>query len=183
MDTILKELEISLNQAVKKLEDDLQAVRSNRPSVALLEDVKVSAYDQEMQVKQLGSLAIRPPRDIEITLWDKAVVGAVVKGIESANLGVSVSNEGTLIRISLPALTDERRNELSKLVKKMTEQMRIQVRGLRDEAIKKLHTAENDKKISEDQAFKSKEEIEKMVKDRNQKIEATLEKKLKELEE
>lgn len=159
---------------------ELKAVRSNRPSVGMVEDVRVEAYGQTMEVKQLGSLSIRPPREIEVNVWDHSVIGAVAKAIENAKMGFSVAVDGTTVRVTLPPLTDERRAELTKMVRKMTEEARIAVRGERDEAIKELKLQAG---ISEDQVFKSKAQIQKVVDAANEKIETALESKLQELGE
>lgn len=182
-DSILKELEIRLKQAVEHLKTELQSVRGNRPSLGLLEDIKVDYYGQALALKQLGSLAIRPPRDIEVNVWDKSAVGAVAKAIEAVKAGFSVASEGNIVRVSLPPLTNERRAELEKLVKKMAESSRIAVRNERDEAIKKTKAAEEERKLNEDDVFRAKEEIQKTVDKVNQNIESLLEAKLKELAE
>ncbi len=179
----MKELESALKAAVQKLEDELKAVRGNRPSVQLVEDVKVNYYDQLLSVKQLGSLGVRPPREIEITVWDKNAVGPVSKAIAEAKIGLSVTNEGNVVRASLPPLTDERRQEFMKLVKKMAEATRIQIRTKRDEIIKKIKAAEAEKKLDEDQMFKAKEKIQKQIDEVNKRIEEAVERKMKELAE
>ena len=183
MEVYLKELESALKAAVQKLEDELKAVRGNRPSVQLVEDVKVNYYDQLLSVKQLGSLGVRPPREIEITVWDKNAVGPVSKAIAEAKIGLSVTNEGNVVRASLPPLTDERRQEFMKLVKKMAEATRIQIRTKRDEIIKKIKAAEAEKKLDEDQMFKAKEKIQKQIDEVNKRIEEAVERKMKELAE
>ena len=183
MEVYLKELESALKAAVQKLEDELKAVRGNRPSVQVVEDVKVNYYDQLLSVKQLGSLGVRPPREIEITVWDKNAVGPVSKAIAEAKIGLSVTNEGNVVRASLPPLTDERRQEFMKLVKKMAEATRIQIRTKRDEIIKKIKAAEAEKKLDEDQMFKAKEKIQKQIDEVNKRIEEAVERKMKELAE
>ncbi|MFH1246538.1 MAG: ribosome recycling factor [Candidatus Liptonbacteria bacterium] len=183
MDQFVKELEQSLQAIIQKLHDDLQTVRSNRPSVQLVENVRLECYGQPMTVKQVGSLSIRPPRDIEISVWDKSIVGAVTKAIQDANIGLSLSGDGSLIRASLPVLTNERREEFSKMAKKMAEQTHIQIRARRDEINKKVKTAEEEGASSEDQAFKGKEKIQKMVDDTNKRTDALLDAKLAELAE
>src|SRR3989344_8448722 len=97
-ESTIKELEAKLNQVIGFLQSELQTVRSNRPSVGLLEDIKVEYYGQVMQIKQLASLSIRPPRDIEVNIWDKGAVAAVAKAIETAKAGFSVSNDGNIVR-------------------------------------------------------------------------------------
>ena len=180
---VIKELEDALRGAIEALKNELRGIRSNRPSVDFLEDIMVSAYDQMMSIKQLGSLSVVPPREIQINLWDKTIVGAVMKAIESANVGLSVSNDGTIIRAVLPALSTERRAEFVKLAKKQAETIRIQIRNHRDDVIKKVKAAEAEKEITEDSVFKLKEKIQKTVDDANGQVEKNIEAKLKELEE
>src|SRR6266404_7020558 len=114
----LKDLESALKITHDKLRDELAAIRGNRPSVELLEDIRLNLYDQELTVKQMGSLSVMPPRSIQITVWDKDAVGAVMKAIENAKAGLSVRNDGQNIIATLSQLGNERREELMKLVKK-----------------------------------------------------------------
>ena len=183
MDTYLKDLEKALSGLVQRFSDELKAVRTSRPSVQLVEDIKVNYYEEDLPIKQLGSLGIRPPRDILITPWDKNAVGPITKAIEDAKRGFSVSADGAVVRVTLPPLTDERRAEFTKLVKKMSEEVRIQVRHHRDETIKKLKSAEDGKTLNEDEIFKAKERIQKMVDATNGNIEKALGEKLRELQE
>jgi ribosome recycling factor len=180
---ILKELETAFSAAHNKLREELGAIRGNRPSVELIQDVRLSLYDQKLTIRQLGSLSVMPPRSIQITVWDKAAVGTVMKAIENAKAGLSVRNDGQNIIATLSQLGNERREELMKLVKKTSEAMRIQVRARRDDAMKKLKDAESKKELSEDAVFKTKEKIQKLVDDVNGKIESLVEGKLKELGE
>lgn len=179
----LKEFEVSLKAVLERLREEFAAIRGNRPSVELLENIKVNYYDQLLTIKQMGSLSVKPPREIEIHIWDNDAVHPVMKAIEDAKTGLSVTSEGNLLRMFLPTLTDERRQELIKFAKKTAEAARIQIRSMRDEAIKKLKTAEEKKEIAEDNFFKAKEKIQRMVDETNQKIEAVLGDKVKEIEE
>lgn len=178
----LEDFERGLAHIIQGLKEDLQSVRSNRPSVELLENIKVNYYDQWITVKQLGSLSVQPPRDVLITVWDKNALGAAMKAIEAAKIGYTVTNNDTVIRASLPPLTDERREELAKVVKKTIEQARIQVRGKRDEANKHVKAAEDAKEMSNDQSFTLKERIQKAVNAANTHIETVLQAKLQELD-
>ena len=182
-DQFLKELEGFLRGTSERLREEFRAVRGNRPSVELLENVKVNYYDQQCTVKQLGSLSLRAPRDIEIQAWDKNAVPAVMKAIEDAKIGMTVTNDGNVIRASLPTLTDERRQEMVKLAKKAAEASRIQVRSYRDEQIKKLKAAQEKDEITEDAFFKTKEKIQKAVDGTNQEIESALDNKIREVGE
>ena len=183
MEPLLKELESALGAVVRRFNEELRAIRSNRPSVELLESIKVMYYDQPLSVQQLGSLSIRPPRDIEIQVWDKSAVAPLVKAIEDAKMGLTVTNDGNIVRVSLPSMTDERRAEFEKLVRKMSETSHIQVRSIRDDVMKKVKSAEDAGTLSEDQAFKGKEQVPKIVDEANKKIEAALENKIRELKE
>ncbi len=183
MDVYIKELQTALQGAVQYFHEELQGVRSNRPNPQLVENVAVLAYGQNLTVKEVGSLSIVPPRTIEINVWDKTIVPTVAKAIEDAKSALSVSNDGSTIRVTLPALTDERRAEFSKLAKKIAETARIQIRGQRDDIMKKVKAAQDAKMVSEDQVFKGKERLQKVVDDANQKIESALEAKLKEISE
>ncbi len=179
----LKELEVSLKSATASLREEIQNVRSNRPSVEILENVKVNCYGQMMSVKQLGSLNLRPPREIEIQVWDKNTAQAVIKAIEEAKIGMGVSSDGNVIRASLPVLTDERRKELIKLAGKMTETSKIRLRNLRDDYIKKFKASEEKGEMTEDEFFQAKEKAQKFIDEANREAEKMLEDKTKEIEE
>lgn len=181
IEKFLKELESEFGVIFSRIKEELGMIRSNRPSVEFLENIKVNVYDQWMTIQQLGALGVQPPRDILITAWDKNAVGAIMKAIEDAKIGLSVSNDGNVIRASLPVLTEERKQELAKLVKKISENYRIQVRARRDEAMKKAKAAEDSGEVNEDQEFKLKEKIQKQVDEANRKIEEAVGKKLAEL--
>ena len=183
LEQYLKELEQQLRSALGKLKEELQGVRSGRPTTQLLENIPVEYSGGVFPIKQLGSLGVRPPREITITIWDPAALNPIVKAIENAKVGVSVQNEGNTIRAFLPPLTQERRTELTKLVGKMAEATRITIRTTRDEVNKKIKAAESNKETGEDQAFKAKEKMQKIVEEQNKLIEGMVEAKLKELSE
>lgn len=158
-------------------------MRANRPSTNLVEDIQVEYYGQMLPIKQLGSIAIVPPREIAVTLWDKNAVGPAEKAIRESNLGLSPAIDGTTIRLALPPLTDERRAELLKLVKQQAEEARIRIRSQRDDAMKRINQAESEKKISEDQKFAQKDRAQKAVDAANAEIEKLLLQKSKEIQE
>jgi ribosome recycling factor len=180
---VVKELEQKIKPLIEVLRQEFLNLRTNRPSPKLVENIKVSYMEQQFLVKQLGSISVVPPKEIDISVWDKNAVGPVAKAIESAGLGVSANIDGNLIRINLPPLTDERREELIKLVKQTAEQTRIKIRAMRDEANKKSESLFKEKKISEDQKFKNKEQIQKAVDKANGEIENILASKIKEISE
>lgn len=191
----LKQLEAKLKSLVESLKNEFQTLRSGRPSPRIVEDIKVEIYGQQMPVKALGSISVIPPREIQISVWDKASVTSVAKAIENSSLNLTANTDGNLIRINLPQLTDERKKELEKVVRRITEETRIKIRGARDEANKDIKAEETptpksrgsdrsagkDKKLSEDTAFKQKEEVQKLVDKINKEIEYLLEKKIREI--
>lgn len=176
-------LEQKFNESSEYLKSQLGAIRGGRPSPKLVEDISVDYFGQKMPIKQLGSISVNLPREILISVWDKQAVGVVAKAIESSNLNVSANTDGNLIRINLPPLSSERRQELIKVIKKEAEETRIKVRSLRDEANKEIKQQEGGGEITEDQKFKMKEQIQKSVDKANADIEAMLEKKINELNE
>lgn len=183
MDTYAKELETVLAGTVRRLQEELQGIRSSRPTVQLVEDVMVECYGNTLPVKQLGSLSVRPPREILITLWDKDALQPTMKALTDAKPGLSIGNDGLTVRVSLPPLTDERREELARFAKKTTEASRIQVRTHRDETMKRIKAAEDRKELNKDQAFKAKEKVQQAVDAANKKMEDALAAKVAELAE
>lgn len=183
MNEKLKDLEKKISDTLQYLKSQLGAIRGGRPSPMLVEDILVDYFGQKMTIKQLGSISITPPREIQISFWDKQAVMAAAKAIESSNLNVSANIDGNLIRINLPSLTSERRQEFIKVVKKEAEETRINIRHLRDEENKKINLWEQEDKINEDEKFKLKEEVQKIIDKANKDIEAMLENKIKEIEE
>lgn len=182
-ETIVKDLEGAFSITSGKLKQDLNAVRGNRPSVEMVQDIRLNLYDQSLTIKELGSISVVPPRMIQITIWDQGAVGAVANAINNAHVGLSASNDGNTIRATLSSLGDERREELTKLVKKTAESARIQIRSQRDDTMKRLKDAESKKEITEDDSFRAKERIQKAVDKANGEIESAVNSKLAELGE
>ena len=134
-----------------------------------------------MPVRQIGTVGVMPPREITIQVWDESVIPNVIKAIESAQLGFSSRNDGKIIRINLPELSEERRVELKKHVKKIEEEYRIRVRHARDEVNKQIQNACDDHTVSEDQKFTLKEKVQKHTEATNKKLETLCETKIQEL--
>lgn len=179
----IKDLEAELSMVTGKLKQDISEIRGNRPSPDMVQNIALVMYDQRLTIRELGSLSILPPRTIQISLWDKEAVVPVVKAIEAAHLGLTASSDGNVIRATLSSMGDERREELGKLVKKMSETIRIEIRSKRDDAIKRLRDGENNKELTKDDAFRAKEKIQKAVDKANADVETTVEEKLAELGE
>ena len=180
---IIKELEQKMTSLVEFLRQELMGVRSNRPSPRLVEDIPVEVYGQRMTVRQVGAISIQPPSSILISVWDKDVVNTVAKAIESSNLNVVANTDGTTIRINLPALTDERRQQIIKMVKKEVEEAKIKVRSLRDDENKRVALEAEEGNLTEDEKFKLKEQIQEVVDRGNKELDQLLEKKIVEINE
>jgi ribosome recycling factor len=180
---ITKDLETALAGVTMKLKQDFGQIRGNRPSPDMIQDIRLNLYDQQLSIRELGSLSVLSSRTIQITVWDPGAAGAIMKAIDDAHLGLSTSGDGATIRATLSPLGDERRTEMNKLVGKMSEAARIQIRARREEAVKHLKDSENKKEITEDDAFKGKEKIQKATDKANGEVEAMVDRKLAELGE
>jgi len=180
---IIKELEQKMASLIEFVRQEMMGVRSNRPSPRLVEDIAVEVYGQRMTVRQVGAISIQPPASIIISVWDKGAVNVVAKAIESSSLNVVANVDGTTIRINLPALTDERRKEIIKMVKKEIEEAKIKVRSLRDDENKRVAREADEGNFTEDEKFKLKEQIQAVVDRGNKELDQLLEKKTAEIME
>lgn len=167
----------------QKLKEELAPIRANRPTPALLENIQAEYYGQMMPLKQMGAISIKPPREIQIQAWDKEGVTAIVKAIQESPLGLTPMPDGNTIRVFLPELSAERREELGKHVKKIAEGYRIHLRAAREEANKEIERMEKAGELTEDDKFRRKEDIQKQTDRANEEIEAILERKLQEIHE
>jgi ribosome recycling factor len=183
MDLIIKDLETGLAGVTAKLKTDIGAIRGNRPSSEAIENITLSLYDQTLSIRELGSLSVLPPRTIQITVWDKDAVNPIMKAIEAAHMGLTASNDGTTIRATVSSLGDERREELTKLVKKTAETARIQLRSRRDDIMKRVKEGEAAKELTKDDVFRGKDKIQKIMDKANADIDALVDGKLAELGE
>ena len=170
-------------EIIKYFKDQISSIRSGRPTPKLVENLPVDYLNQKMTIKQLGSISIVPPTTIQISVWDAQAIFSVSKAIESSNLSVVANIDGNLVRINLPPLSSERRQDLIKVVKKEAEEAKIKIRHIRDEENKKINRQEEEGEIGEDQKFKLKEETQKEIDKANEEIERILENKIKEIEE
>ena len=180
---IINNFQKQTQNALKHLKDELASVRANRPTPALIENISVEYYGNRLPIKQLGSIGIVPPRELIIQVWDKTALPPIAKAIESSSLGLSSTTEGNTVKIFLPELSRERREELIRHVKKETEKIRIEIRHLRDETNKKVEEMLRVKEIGEDQKFKLKDSIQKETDKTNEEIEKLLNNKIKEINE
>ena len=180
---VIETMAEKMNQSINIYRKDLSKIRTGRASLSLLDGIKVEAYGSSMPLNQVATLTIPESRMIAIQPWDPQLTGAIEKTILKSDLGLTPANDGKIIRITIPQLTEERRKELVKMVKKISEEYRVAVRNSRREAIDSLKKQKNNKEISEDELFKLQDEAQKVTDDFIQKIEAILAEKEKEVME
>ena len=150
IDPLMKDLQTRMKKALAVLKDELSGLRTGRASTSLIENINVEAYGSPMPLNQLASLSTPEPRLIAVQPWDKGVAKAIEKAIRESELGLNPSNDGQIIRVPLPELTEERRKELAKQLHKYGEGCKVAVRNIRRDGMETLKKAEKDKEISQD---------------------------------
>jgi ribosome recycling factor len=150
-DKNVKEAEAKMEKTLASLKADLNKVRTGRASLALFDDIRIDYYGTPTPLNQMATLAVPEPRMITIQPWDTSITSEIEKAILKSELGLNPMNDGKIIRIPIPRLTEERRKELVKVVKKMGEGAKVAIRNIRREANDQLKVLEKNKKISQDQ--------------------------------
>ena len=160
---LLGELEEKLKKSMNALKKDLSRLRTGVASPSLLEDIRVTYYDQPTPLNQVASISSPDNRTIAIQPWDTTVIGEIEKAIQKSDLGVNPLNDGKIIRLVFPKLTEERRKELVKVGSKMVEGTKVSIRNIRREMNEKLKKMEKDKTLSKDDLFKLQEDVQKVT--------------------
>ena len=156
---VTKDAKAAMKKAVENTKRELATIRSGKATTSLLDTIRVDAYGQSTALNQVGSVAAPEPRLLSVQPWDKGLIGAIEKAIQSSDLGLNPSNDGTIIRIPLPPLTEERRKELVKVVRKLAEEGKIAVRHGRTDAIAQAKKVEH---VSQDDERHAEKEIQKL---------------------
>jgi ribosome recycling factor len=183
IDEILSELRDDMTKSAESLKRDFNRIRTGRASTALLDGIRVVAYDTQMPLDQVATISAPESRLIIIQPWDQTIIGDVEKAILKSELGLTPMNDGKIIRIAIPPLTGERRKELAKLARKMAEDNKISIRNHRREANDMLKEMKNDKDISEDEMHKGLNEVQKVTDEFIKKIDEITAEKEKEIVE
>mgnify|MGYP000143734843 FL=1 len=183
MERIFSDAKTRMQKAITNLEKEFSRLRTGRASTSLVEDIQVSYYNTPTPLNQLASISIPDARTIAIQPWDRSSFENIEKGIMQSDLGLNPVNDGKIIRIAIPALTEERRKELAKIAKKHTEEAKIAIRSIRRDANEELKKQKNDKTISEDDMHRGQEKIQKLTDEFVEKAEKTLTEKEKEIME
>ncbi len=158
---VIMEMAEKMDKSLDAFRQELTKIRTGRASLSMLDGIKVEAYGSSMPLNQVGSLTIPESRQIVIQPWDPQVMPGIEKAILKSDLGVNPVNDGKVIRINIPQLTEERRKEFVKVVKKIAEEYRVAVRNHRRDAIDTLKKQKKNKEISEDEQFKLQDEAQK----------------------
>ena len=169
-DPDLSDVERRMNGAVEALKREFTGLRTGRASVSLLEPVSVSAYGAEMRLSEVATVNAPEPRLLTVQVWDKGNVAAVEKGIQSANLGLNPAVDGQLIRVPIPELNEERRQELARVAAKYAEQARVAVRNVRRDGMDWLKKLEKDGELSKDDHQLWSDEVQELTDDRIKEI-------------
>jgi len=157
----MNDLKRRMQGAIASLKQELGGLRTGRASSALLEHVQVDAYGNHMPLNQLATISVPEPRLLNVQVWDRTMIHAVEKAISNANLGLTPSTEGQVIRLRIPELNEERRRELAKVAHKYAEAARVAVRHVRRDGLDLLKKLEKDHKISEDDHERQSAEVQK----------------------
>lgn len=174
IESIKKDVRRRMEGAVEVLHKEFAGLRSGRAAIGLLEPVTVAAYGSDVPLNQVASVGAPEPRMLTVQVWDKSLVKAVEKGILESGLGLNPAVDGQLIRVPIPALTEERRQELAKVAHRYAEDARIAVRNVRRHAMDDLKRAEKDHEISEDQLRDYSKEVQDLTDQYVTKIDETL---------
>jgi len=158
---ILADCDARMHKAADALRHELAKIRTGRASTALLDSVRVEAYGNPVPLNQIANLSIPDPHMIAIQPWDKSMTAPIEKAIKAANLGLNPSNDGNVIRVPMPPLTEERRKEIVKLCKKFGEDAKVAVRNVRRDAMEHLKKAEKAEHFSEDERKRGEDEVQK----------------------
>ncbi|MCB2072963.1 MAG: ribosome recycling factor [Novosphingobium sp.] len=159
------DLERRMQGAVEALRHDLSGLRTGRANTALLDTITVEVYGSQMPLNQVATVSVPEPRLLSVQVWDKSNVGPVEKAIHSAGLGLNPINDGNVLRLPIPELTEERRKELAKLAGQYTEKARVAIRNVRRDGMEALKADEKKSEISEDERKRSENEVQKLTDD------------------
>ncbi len=180
---VLDEAEERMTKALEVLRKDYASLRAGRATPALLDKVLVDYYGTLTPINQMAKVSVPEARLLVIQPWDKSVISAIEKAILKSDLGITPNNDGSVIRLAIPQLTQERRNELVKVVKKKAEDTRVAIRNVRRDANEQLKVLEKEKKVSEDDNKRGQDEVQKLTDKWIREVEQALEHKEKEIRE
>jgi ribosome recycling factor len=172
-----------MKKCIESMKKDFTGIRTGRATPTILDSIRISVYGQDMHIKQLASISVPESRMIVIQPWDKGVLGEIEKAIQKSDLGINPTNDGKLLRLVFPPLTEERRKELVKVVKKRGEECKVSIRNVRRDSIEFFKEMEKEGDISEDDQRRGSDEIQKLTDELILEVDKTTEMKEKEIME
>lgn len=178
-----KNTESRMSKSVDSLTESLQSIRAGRANTSLLDKIYIDYYGQQSPLNQVASLSAPEPRLLAIQPWDATLIPEIEKAIQKSDLGITPSNDGKIIRLVIPQLTEERRKDLTKLVGKYSEETKVSIRNIRRDAMEDVKKAEKAKEISEDDKITYEEDIQKLTDKYIKEVDKVAENKEKELME
>ncbi len=178
---ILKETKERMDKAVEAIARDLARLRTGKATPSLLDSIKVDYYGTELPINQVASIAVPEARLIVIQPWDKNAIEPIVKAIQGSDLDLPPQSDGNVIRIAIPALTEERRRDLTKVVGKLAEEGKVSIRNIRRDAVEQIKKGQNDGDIPEDNAKKATDDVQKATDDATKRIDELRKKKEEEV--
>ena len=183
IDDVKKDVKHRMDQAVETVRTELAKLRTGKASPAILDGITVSYYGVNTPLRQVGNVSAPEPRLLVVQPWDRSLLGEIEKAILKSDLGLNPTNDGIVIRVPIPTLTEERRQSLVKVAKKITEDGRVAVRNIRRDANEKLKKLEKDHKISDDELHSSQDEMQTRTDECVKKLDESLALKEKEIME
>jgi len=165
------ELKKSLNEAIEFFKSELSKIRTGRATPSLIEDIQIEVYGSKMRIKEVGSITVPESQLIVVSPWDRTQIPAISKAINSSELNLNSSYDNEKVRVPIPPLSEERRNELAKIVSSKLEAAKTTIRNIRNDVMKDIDRDFTDKKISEDERFAQKEEADKIIKEYSEQAE------------
>ncbi len=181
IEDIYQETKDRMSKSIAALKNELKRVRTGRASLSLLDGIRVDYYGTPTPLSQMASLSVPESRLITIQPWDVSVIKEIEKAILKSDLGLTPSSDGKIIRISIPPLTEQRRKELMKVVNKLCEDYKVAVRNVRRDSNELLKGLKKDGDISEDEAFKAQDQVQKITDDYIKRIDEVYKEKEKEI--
>lgn len=179
--TLKQDLSRRMDGAMETLKKEFAGLRAGRASPALLEPVRVEAYGNNTPLNQVANVSVAGPSLLSVQVWDKSLVKAVESGIREANLGLNPQTEGQTIRVPLPPLTEQRRNELVKAAHKYAEGTKVAIRGVRRDGMEQIKAAEKKHEVSEDEGKRWHDEVQKLTDQYTKKVDEALSEKEKDI--
>ncbi len=163
LEELYKKAEDHMQKSLENLLHELSSIRTGKASPAILDVVKVDYYGQTVPVKQVANISVPDPRTLAIQPWDRSMVGEIERAIHASDLGLNPQNDGTFIRLPIPPLTEERRRDLVKVVKRIGEDTKVAIRNVRRDTNEKIKKLEKEHELSEDQMHSRQESVQKLT--------------------